>query len=1195
MEQFLEKVKDGPDFVCCVCYRLLFRHQVVQCRREFYKGKKEKTAVADRCISEEYLHKCSEGCVSPCLWLDSARGQLWICTTCHQKLSRGQMPAECAVNKLVPDPIPHELACLNSLEQHLIALHIPFMKMLALPKGGQNGVHGPVTCVPANIVQTNNLLPRSNMEGSLLPVKLKRKLTYKGHYRYQFVDTMRIRQALHYLKHHNSYYRDIEFNEEWLNAFCKEESSVDVVDGTGVEGELEDELLHDRQQHCMFQDTCLMPVDIGQETLDQYLDTILNVAPAEGNNPVSLLTDRANEAKCFPVLFPQGLNTYHESRVYQLSLSRYFNNRILNADGRFAQNVEYIFYAQYLSELEQVVSKVSIALRKGGSNSQTVPQDLLNNDEALKELFQRDDGYRFLTPIRGTPPFWQGVQRDLFACVRQLGIPTWFCSFSSADLRWKNLLTSILIQEGRTETAEQLEWADRCDLLRRNPVTAARMFDFRWHCFLREVLMSPSQPIGKIVDSFYRVEFQQRGSPHVHCLFWIENAPIIDKNSDAEVIDFIDRYVTCQLPSEDQGLLDTVTSVQQHSKRHSKSCKKGGNTCRFNFPRPPSCRTFISRLQVCTCTDLEKGCKCRMDKRVAQGVLLKVKEALADEKRSFVNLEELFGSLSITQSVYEESYRRLARKTEVVLERQVGEAWINQYSKPLLKCWDANIDCQFVTDAHAVVVYIISYISKGETEGGLMLQNAQKEASKEQNLSAREAMKRLGSVYLHNRDVSAQEAVYRLVQGLHLKECSRKVVFVPTGDNIVRMSLPVSVLRERAGTEGVSADNMWMTSLVDRYRNRPESRVFNDMCMATFASEYRVLSKNETCKNSIALRNNCGFIVKRSRTEPAVVRYARFSQTKTPELYYQSVLQLFLPYRVDDQLKPPGWETFEQFYRHGSVGLSDESTHTVNSVVDNNRSRFEIEAQDLEEIRNNVDSDTVENAWAQLCPEQEVERLECREEGKVDEGQLLSEPAEHIPDLAVTEQQVAHIERTNNTSRSDGLALIRSLNETQLSIFYQIRQWCLDKVAGKKPDPFHVFITGGAGTGKSHLIRAIQYEATRLLAVTCHSPDNVSILLTAPTGIAAYNLNAATIHNTLCIGKNIRLPYTPLGEERLNVLRARLMDLHILIIDEISMVDHKMLVYIHGRLWQIKQSGDFSPFWECECDCCRGLLPVASC
>lgn len=87
------------------------------------------------------------------------------------------MPSQSIENNLKIDAIPTVLACLNNLEQHLVALHIPFMKILALPKGGQNGVHGPVTCVPANIVQTTKLLPHSNMEGSLLPVKLKRKLT----------------------------------------------------------------------------------------------------------------------------------------------------------------------------------------------------------------------------------------------------------------------------------------------------------------------------------------------------------------------------------------------------------------------------------------------------------------------------------------------------------------------------------------------------------------------------------------------------------------------------------------------------------------------------------------------------------------------------------------------------------------------------------------------------------------------------------------------------------------------------------------------------------------------------------------------------------------------------------------------------------------------------------------------------------
>ncbi len=73
------------------------------------------------------------------------------------------------------------------------------------------------------------------------------------------------------------------------------------------------------------------------------------------------------------------------------------------------------------------------------------------------------------------------------------------------------------------------------------------------------------------------------------------------------------------------------------------------------------------------------------------------------------------------------------------------------------------------------MVYIISYISKSEREIGLLLSNAQREARKEGNVSAKEALKNLGSVYLHNRDVCAQESVYRLTN-MHLKECSRKVV-----------------------------------------------------------------------------------------------------------------------------------------------------------------------------------------------------------------------------------------------------------------------------------------------------------------------------------------------------------------------------------------------------------------------------------
>ena len=37
--------------------------------------------------------------------------------------------------------------------------------------------------------------------------------------------------------------------------------------------------------------------------------------------------------------------------------------------------------------------------------------------------------------------------------------------------------------------------------------------------FIQDVLRSDVMPIGEITDYFYRVEFQQRGSPDIHGLF----------------------------------------------------------------------------------------------------------------------------------------------------------------------------------------------------------------------------------------------------------------------------------------------------------------------------------------------------------------------------------------------------------------------------------------------------------------------------------------------------------------------------------------------------------------------------------------------------------------------------------------------------------------------------------------------------
>lgn len=160
------------------------------------------------------------------------------------------------------------------------------------------------------------------------------------------------------------------------------------------------------------------------------------------------------------------------------------------------------------------------------------------------------------------------------------------------------MITAIKAQQGETVDFSTLDWGAKCEILKSNPVTAMRMFDKRVQALMTHMIMSPAQPVGEVVDFFYRVEFQQRGSPHIHCLFWVKDAPEFEDDPDEEICAFVDQYITCQLPDPiaEPELHRIVTEVQTHSKNHSKSCKKGNKHCRFGFSKPPIKETQITRI-----------------------------------------------------------------------------------------------------------------------------------------------------------------------------------------------------------------------------------------------------------------------------------------------------------------------------------------------------------------------------------------------------------------------------------------------------------------------------------------------------------------------------------------------------------------------------------------------------------------------
>ena len=97
----------------------------------------------------------------------------------------------------------------------------------------------------------------------------------------------------------------------------------------------------------------------------------------------------------------------------------------------------------------------------------------------------------------------------------------------------------------------------------------------------------------------------------------------------------------------------------------------------------------------------------------------------------------------------------------------------------------------------------------------------------------------------------------------------------------------------------------------------------------------------------------------------------------------------------------------------------------------------------------------------------------------------------------------------------------------------------------------------------------------------CPIDDGSCVITTAPTGVAAFNINGVTIHRALGLpiqhgGKG---KFKPLTAQRLKIMRQYWKHTNTLIIDEISMVSYDMLLQINLRLNEIKAIKDANVFF----------------
>ena len=165
--------------------------------------------------------------------------------------------------------------------------------------------------------------------------------------------------------------------------------------------EIEKEDLIALEENCKLRDlpydTCL------QNELPEEANQVFSIAPGEGNKPIPLLTDTLFEELANPDKFPYGEGGFTDTeRDTKLTLRKYVNAHLLDQDGHFVRDIEYIFAMQCVVEHKQVRDSISIALRQTRGCQQVgrnLHAGMLKDPQHLQNLFKKDRAYTFLKNI----------------------------------------------------------------------------------------------------------------------------------------------------------------------------------------------------------------------------------------------------------------------------------------------------------------------------------------------------------------------------------------------------------------------------------------------------------------------------------------------------------------------------------------------------------------------------------------------------------------------------------------------------------------------------------------------------------------------------------------------------------------------------------------------------------------------------
>ncbi|KAJ3505917.1 hypothetical protein NLJ89_g7163 [Agrocybe chaxingu] len=746
---------------------------------------------------------------------------------------------------------------------------------------------------------------------------------------------------------------------------------------------------------------------------------------------------------------------------------------------------------------------------------------------------------RYGANLWGTRAFWLSRRHELLDMIRVKNSPHLFFTLSAADLQWpdlhKHMPNSDVDANGdlNPRAARQR----RRTALTQNPHIAAAYLDQRLQVYFKHFLT----PLLGIKDFWYRYEWQERGSGHIHGFLWMKDAPKVDEIN----FDLL-KHPGCVIPPDQEEKMrqftafwDRIISTWNPFPHHDENqpllgenpCSKDRASAQYTKQELADLLNWVERHTKCM-----PG-YCQVKRKVTG----------QSEPQTFCRFD-------YPMALRHEAGIGLDSKFRVRFEPRRNDRLLNTHNVAMILGWKANVDVKPVLSKDAAINYIAKYASKSEKQAPAFPELLSKvTTAMDGSATAQSACQKMLNKMLGERTYSAQETAHLLL-GIPLVRASASFQTLYIGPEGGMRELGEEDINENA-LEGAGAEGerrVTSDSWIQRYMKR--------------AAELESLSLHEICSKYIWKK---GEWKKRRESTKVIVRtYPRFSPNpEDPRYddYCRTKVILHHPFRSVDTFvsEDQSWiEVYAQCRAAGHVHMAD----TLRCWEDENR---EVDKEEEDEEIMNPDVAEMDEAdwqaWARLHPNQDIPLYGADDLGRrpIDDGWDLEASRQQWNNVEAMATWIDEKKREGHQQDNAQQIDINTLENEQRVIYDEYVNAYREILAGNDCPQQLFNIDGTAGCGKTYLIGAICQEL-RCLARENDRPNPVRVL--APSGVAALNIHGQTIHSALSLPIT---GFSPLTGSRLASMQVLWNGVHFVIIDEKSMLGLRSLAQIDSRCRQI--------------------------